>query len=175
MKKASLWFTLLLVTLSCPAMVYADDSVFGLWAGEDSIFRIYKDADTLHGKIIALDRPVYTREEAEADPTKIEGQSRLDDNNPDEGLRDRTVIGLGMFSNYRFEDGQWQGEIYDPGSGNTYQSKMKLKDGKLEIRGYIGIPMFGRTAVFEPVSSCTEVIVSMLAMTDYGDACQRTD
>jgi uncharacterized protein (DUF2147 family) len=41
----------------------------------------------------------------------------------------------------------WRGGvIYDPASGNTYSCQARL-DGadRLELRGYVGIPLLGRT------------------------------
>ena len=91
-------------------------------------------------------------------------------------LRSRTVIGINMLTDYALKDDRWQGKIYDPESGNTYQSRMKRNDdGQLEIRGYIGMPMFGRTAVFEPVSLCTADIRAMLSRTDRTDICVAAD
>ena len=63
---------------------------------------------------------------------------------------------MNIYSDYVFQNSRWQGKIYDPESGNTYESYMKLKSGVLEIRGYVGMPMFGRTAKFKAVESCTE-------------------
>lgn len=132
-------------------------SVIGLWASDGSIFEIYEANGTLYGQVRALLEPVY--EEGER-----KGQPKTDDNNPDESLRSRPIVGLYMFSEYEFRNGQWQGKIYDPETGNTYQSKMQVDDdGVLEIRGYVGIPLFGRTARFLPVSACEEHIVTMLA------------
>jgi uncharacterized protein (DUF2147 family) len=39
------------------------------------------------------------------------------------------------------------GRLYDPNNGKTYRGKIRLIDGgkKLDVRGYIGISMFGRT------------------------------
>ena len=77
-----------------------------------------------------------------------------------------------MFTDYHYEDSQWRGRIYDPESGKTYQSKMKVNGkGQLEIRGYIRIPMFGRTATLDPVASCKPRIVEMLAQKPSIQAC----
>jgi uncharacterized protein (DUF2147 family) len=41
------------------------------------------------------------------------------------------------------------GAIYDPVSGNTYACQLRL-DGphRLELRGYVGIPLLGRTTTW---------------------------
>ncbi|MFT5011660.1 MAG: hypothetical protein ACI9HA_000307 [Dinoroseobacter sp.] len=144
-----------------PGLLMANDRelVVGHWASEGSIFEITLADGTLKGQVRALFNPNYLSEE---DADRV-GQPRTDDNNPDSELRDRPIIGLAMFSEYQFEDGQWQGKIYDPESGNTYQSRMKITGkGDLEIRGYIGIPMLGRTAKFAPVQRCTAEIQNMI-------------
>lgn len=47
------------------------------------------------------------------------------------------------------EDGSaWEGgEILDPNNGKVYRARAKLVDGgrKLEVRGFIGVALFGRT------------------------------
>lgn len=47
------------------------------------------------------------------------------------------------------QDGDaWDGgQILDPAKGKTYKVKLTLADGgqKLDVRGYIGMPMLGRT------------------------------
>ena len=46
------------------------------------------------------------------------------------------------------DKGLWDGgEILDPNNGKTYKVRMKPVDGgkKLEVRGYIGAPLLGRT------------------------------
>ena len=158
-------FGLMLVVIS-----YAGgrQEVRGFWASDGSIFSVFESDGMLHSEIIALKQPFYTQEEDAA----REGQAKLDDENPDETLSQRPIIGLDMFSEYRFGKKRWQGKLYDPESGNTYQSRMALDaDGRLEIRGYIGIALFGRTAYFDPVTSCKPHIVEMLRMTELGGVC----
>jgi uncharacterized protein (DUF2147 family) len=53
-------------------------------------------------------------------------------------------------------DNHYQGtEILDPFSGNTYRVKLKLKDlgETLEVRGYVGFSLFGRTQIWKRVES----------------------
>ncbi len=143
-------------------------TVVGLWASDNSIFEVIREGDTLTGTVRALLNPTYLEEEN----TGRTGESRTDDKNPTESLRSQPLLGLSMFSDYRFDDGIWQGKIYDPESGNTYQSRLKLnKAGNLEIRGYIGMPMFGRTAEFVPVARCTGAIQEMLPQLDIASPC----
>lgn len=54
-----------------------------------------------------------------------------------EGMR-ASESGEGLF------DG---GSILDPNNGKVYRSRMQLRDGghKLEVRGYVGVPLFGRS------------------------------
>lgn len=51
---------------------------------------------------------------------------------------------------------EWSGgEILDPKNGKTYHCYIQLRDNgqKLTVRGYFGLPMFGRTQTWLRVSS----------------------
>jgi len=52
-------------------------------------------------------------------------------------------------------DGTWKGgEILDPKNGKIYRAKLHLRaDGKLEVRGFIGVSLIGRTQVWEPAGT----------------------
>lgn len=66
-------------------------------------------------------------------------------NQPIEGMV--ILWGLGQDS-----DTEWKGgEILDPKNGKIYKAKLRLRDdGKLEVRGFIGFSLIGRTQVWEP-------------------------
>jgi uncharacterized protein (DUF2147 family) len=52
------------------------------------------------------------------------------------------------------EKGTWVGgDILDPNNGKIYKVLLKLVDGgkKLDVRGYIGMPMLGRTQTWHRV------------------------
>ena len=64
-------------------------------------------------------------------------------------LKDQKIIGMQILHGLR-QDGPGSyggGEILDPDSGKTYHCKATLVDGgaELHMRGYIGIPLLGRT------------------------------
>ena len=135
------------------------DAVHGRWAGDRSVLEISEQGGELRAVVIALDEPNYL----EGEDFGPVGAPRRDDLNPDESLRDRRMIGVNLLSDYTFDGNRWQGRIYDPESGKTYASNMQVgRDGNLKMRGYIGVPMFGRTAVFEPIARCAETALAML-------------
>lgn len=139
MRKTSLFFTLLLISVLANAQSAKD--IVGKWLGpdKDAKIEITETGGKFNGKIVWMKKPY------EADGKTL----RKDEKNKDEKLRQRTILNSVILSNFVFEDGKWtNGKIYDPKSGKTYSCEMKLKDGNLNVRGYVGNPIFGRTAVF---------------------------
>lgn len=121
------------------------DLVKGIWMNEEknAKLEIYKSGDKYFGKII------WAKEMYEADGRTL----KKDHKNPNEQLRNRSLLNLVILSGYQYDDGEWTGgELYDPKSGKTYRSKMKLNRANLEVRGYIGSPMFGKTTTWTRVS-----------------------
>lgn len=58
------------------------------------------------------------------------------------------ILGLTFMWGFNKQGDEYQGgEILDPETGKIYRSKMTLIDGgkKLEVRGFIGFSLFGRT------------------------------
>ncbi|GAA4439776.1 DUF2147 domain-containing protein [Ravibacter arvi] len=81
----------------------------------------------------------------------VEDNARKDERNPDPKLRQRPLIGLVNLTGFTPADARnWSGgKIYDPESGKTYSSKIKvLSDRELEVRGYIGSPVLGKSTRF---------------------------
>jgi uncharacterized protein (DUF2147 family) len=125
------------------AAVFAQDPdiVKGVWLNDnkDAKVEIYKSGDKYFGKIIWIQN-MY-----EADGKTLKKDSK----NSNEQLRNRSIVNMIIFSGFTYSDGEWtEGEIYDPKSGKTYKSKMKLKGNSLEVRGYVGNPMFGKTTTW---------------------------
>jgi len=63
-------------------------------------------------------------------------------------LRGRPVVGMTILRGLRWRGDAFEdGTILDPDNGETYRCSATLRDGgrRLELRGYIGLPLFGRT------------------------------
>ncbi len=122
------------------------DAITGTWltGKKDAKVKIYEQKGKYYGKIIWLKNPNYE-----------DGKEKVDKENPDENKRKRKILGLNILKDFVYdEDNEWDdGEIYDPKSGNTYSCNIELvEDGKvLEVRGYIGISLFGRTEIWTRV------------------------
>jgi len=137
-----LLLALLCAVLTAP-IAYSQDNdgekILGEWvtAGGESKVDVYKcDSLTYCGKIVWL-----------RDPLK-DGRPLLDDKNPEDSLKSRPVLGLMILRGFTYGgDRVWSGgKIYDPKSGNDYSAKMTLVDDRnLDLRGYVVIPLFGRT------------------------------
>lgn len=74
----------------------------------------------------------------------------LDAKNPDPALRSRELMGLVILKNLKKDGDEFTGgEVYDPNSGHTYKAKARLlEDGRLKLRGFIGISLFGRNELW---------------------------
>lgn len=65
--------------------------------------------------------------------------------------KDQPVLGMVILRDIKLDPddkAQWiGGDILDPNNGKVYKVRIKTADGgkKLEVRGYIGTPMLGRT------------------------------
>lgn len=113
------------------------DALLGTWltgSGKGKV-QIYKEGDKYNGKIVWLKEPTYP-----------DGKQKVDKNNPDKTQNTKPLLGLNMLKNFVFDEDKWtEGTIYDPENGKTYSCKITWRDGKLDVRGYIGISLIGRT------------------------------
>ena len=123
------------------------NDILGLWKTEkgDVHLEFFGCGETICGKIVWLDEPKYVNE--------IDGPvgiAKFDRKNPDPTLMNRLILGLQVMKGVTYlGKNKWGGGVcYDPQSGNTYKCKMKLvSPDRLEMRGYIGISLFGRNYV----------------------------
>jgi len=140
-------FALILLT-AANALGAGTSDILGVWKTEmnESKVEIFRCGEKVCGKIIWLKNPTYT-DSAEG---KI-GAPIIDRKNPDPALKSRPVLGLRILDGFsEVGDNVWgNGTCYDPKSGNTYRGKFRLAaPGRLLLRGYIGIPLFGRSSVW---------------------------
>ncbi|MBC7963583.1 MAG: DUF2147 domain-containing protein [Steroidobacteraceae bacterium] len=122
--------------------------ILGIWKTEldEAQVEVYRCGEKICGKIVRLKNPLYTDSSDGQVGTPI-----IDRKNPDPALRKRPLIGLQIMHGFSQQgDNLWvNGTCYDPKSGKSYRGKIHLAaPGRLELRGFIGIPLFGRTAVW---------------------------
>ncbi len=84
------------------------------------------------------------------------GKPRTDKLNPDASKRDQPLLGLLILKDFTYDESgkEWEsGTIYDPKNGKTYSCKITMENAgnTLNVRGYIGISLIGRTAVWTRV------------------------
>jgi len=123
--------------------VYVSDKILGTWLSEkrDLKVEIFKKNDKYFGKVVWFT----------CDPKTPNMEDFKDTENPDSKLRNRSWLGMQVVDNLVFNGkNAWQnGSIYDPNSGRTYTSIVRLENtNKLIVRGYWGIEFFGKNMVF---------------------------
>ncbi len=129
-----------LFSLCLSLMLFAQDNIVGVWYNTTKTGKveIYKKGATYSGKIVWLDEPL----------DEVTGKPKVDKFNPETSKQSTPIIGLVVLKNFNYDgDGKYSdGTIYDPENGKTYKCKMELTDqDHLDVRGYIGMPMLGRT------------------------------
>ena len=117
------------------------DPIERLWYNEEKTAKIqvYKATDgRFYGKIVWLKEPLR------------DGKPKIDINNSDKSRRNDPIMGLLILREFKkgsdkhYEDGT----IYDPKNGKTYSCKMTLGGDKLDVRGYVGFSLLGRTTTW---------------------------
>ena len=122
----------LIVTLTAFAHV-GGPGIFGDWKTPDgSVVRAYPCSTALCLKIVAI---------------SSEAPGTVDQNNPDRALRTRSLCNLEIGDQFVLsgQSSAAGGRLYDPLSGKTYKGSIDLAGDTLKLRGYVGIPLFGRT------------------------------
>lgn len=126
----------------CSAAYAQEASPVGVWKTIDdqtgkpkSLVRISEANGEYRGKVEKLFREPGEDQNPKCD--KCEG-----------ALKDQPILGMTIIIGMKKDGDEYNGgKILDPGNGKVYKSKMSLDDGgkKLNVRGYIGVPMLGRT------------------------------
>jgi len=133
---------IMLAVVSISQIVKAQtDPIEGLWYNDIKSGKILitrAPNGKFYGKVVWLKEPLK------------DGKPKVDELNEDPKLRSRPRLGLPVLMDF-VKDGDnkyTNGKIYDPLNGKTYSCKMTLKGKELDIRGYIGISLFGRTTTW---------------------------
>jgi uncharacterized protein (DUF2147 family) len=141
MRKIALYILFAILFTVINAYAENPDVIVGEWYNEEgtSVIEIFRCSDSYCGRIAWL-----------KNPKNEEGKDKVDSKNPDESLRSRKLMGLQILSGFSYNgDNQWvDGKIYDPKNGKTYSCKMSLAGDQLNVRGYIGFSLIGRTTVW---------------------------
>ena len=125
------------------AQVNPEERIKGLWLSEakDGKIEIFHTGHTWSGKLL-WGKYVFDKN----------GKPNHDIHNPDPKLRDRLLQGMIILTGLEYEDGKWHnGTIYDPISGKSYNVTITVKGNNMELRGYIGVPMLGKTTTWQRV------------------------
>ena len=140
-----------LITLALAAAAgtaLAQATPVGLWKtiddetkAEKSQVRITEAGGVLTGKVEKI-----------ADPAKQDSKCDL----CTDERKDKPVLGMTLIRNAKADadKGRWEGgDILDPNNGKVYKLLLKPIDGgkKLEVRGFIGMALLGRTQTWQRI------------------------
>lgn len=131
-----------LLLLSAAAFAADPVSPLGVWKTIDDatgqqrgLVELYMEGDELKGRIL----DTFPAPGEPADPVCLKcGGER----------KDQPVKGMTFLWGLTRDGDQWRGgEILDPANGQVYDAKLKVIDdgGKLEVRGFLGLSLLGRT------------------------------
>jgi uncharacterized protein (DUF2147 family) len=149
MKKIILTATVILQMIAATAYAVGTDDILGVWNNQekDAKIEIVRCADKYCGKIVLLKVPNYP----EGSDEGIPGTPKVDHHNPDKSLRRSPIMGLQIVHDFSYAgENKWtDGRVYDPKNGRTYSGKLTLvSPAQLNLRGFIGISLIGRTAIW---------------------------
>ena len=141
MKNLKIFLTLLSF-MFVSTIFAAPQSVTGKWKTiEDekkkakSIVEVYEQGGKVFGKIVELLTPGDKGKTC----TACTG-----------GDKNKPIEGLVIIKNLKPDGDEYAGgTIMDPKNGKVYKCKMKRNGNKLEVRGFIGFSLMGRTQVWQ--------------------------
>lgn len=139
MKKIAALFVIVISFVNVSfSQAVSKDAILGEWLAEskDGKILIFKQGEKYFGKI-----------------SWGKDGDKKDVNNPDEKLKSQSIIGSVILKGFEYTGKAWEnGSIYDPNNGKTYSCTLKMKKAnELELRGFIGLSILGRTTVWTRV------------------------
>lgn len=122
------------------------DDIVGTWevGSKEARITIFKTGNYYYGKVSWL-----------KNPNDEHGKPKTDIKNHIEQNRSKHILGLLLLKSFEYNSHEnlWdKGTVYDPKNGKTYSCKlMMLNNNTLEVRGFVGISMIGRTDTWTKV------------------------
>ena len=142
-RSAILCATLLLASVQIASAAATPDPE-GLWLTENkrAAVKVERCGDSICGTLAWI----------------IKGGMEKDTKNPDKNLRDTPLCGMKIlygFTNNPKNAKVWEGgKIYKADEGDIYNATVSvLNDSKMNLRGYVGVPLFGKTQTWTRVSA----------------------
>ncbi len=133
----------LAVLVAAPLAAVAQETPVGLWKTIDdetkqarSLVRITEKDGVLSGKIEKI-----------LDAGKADAKCNL----CTDARKDQPIQGMVILTGLKKFDAEWgEGQILDPNNGKLYKSKAKVLEGgkKLEVRGFVGVSLLGRSQIW---------------------------
>ena len=114
--------------LAVPGLAIAD-SPQGKWSAPNGEFtiKLSQCGKTLCGNIVRLKEPTYAN-----------GKTKIDRHNENKSLRARPLIGLALLSDMKPSgQGSWEGKVYNPEDGQTYNATIMLRGGTIQLQGCV--------------------------------------
>jgi uncharacterized protein (DUF2147 family) len=117
-----------LIGVGCSGLAFADDAT-GTWALDNGkvTVKVSSCGRSLCGQIVAMKKPLDKN-----------GNPKLDKDNPNPALRKRPVVGLTLFRDLKpAGDNRWEGEIYVPDDGKTYDAVIDVSGDVMKVKGCV--------------------------------------
>ena len=118
-------------------------TIFGNWNSYDeetnkieSVIEVYEKDSKAFAKIISIS------DANRSSATCVECNGKR---------KNAPILGMNILTGLKKDGNEWSGgKILDPKNGKEYKCYIQLlDDNTLKLRGYIGISMFGRTAIWK--------------------------
>lgn len=118
-------------------------TIFGNWNSYDeetnkieSVIEVYEKDSKAFAKIISIS------DSNRSAATCVECSGKR---------KNAAILGMNILTGLKKDGNEWSGgKILDPKNGKEYKCYLQLLDNNtLKLRGYIGISMFGRTAIWK--------------------------
>jgi uncharacterized protein (DUF2147 family) len=131
----------LLFSVRISALAQADPLEQHLWYNEEKTakIQIYKGQDSkFYGKVVWLKVP------------EVDGKPKVDIHNTDKSKRNNPIMGLVILKGFKKagEHTYESGTVYDPKNGKNYSCTLTRKGDKLDVHGYIGFSLLGRSTIW---------------------------